>query len=350
MQPHRHLTILSVAFPLLPVGPGVGGGAEQILNLLDTGLVTAGHRSIVIAAEGSEVRGHLIETPAANSEITNEARADAQRKHAQAIEAVLAGTHVDLIHFHGLDFYEYQPANKLPKIATLHLPVNWYPGSIFDDCSIQLSCVSKTQASSAAWPGLPIVQNGIETQQYKCGDKRQHLLWLGRICPEKCAHIALRVAHRLDLPLIVAGPVHPFRDHELYFAGEIRPLLDEKRRYIGPVGVEAKVKLLSEACCLLIPSLVAETSSLVAMEAMASGTPAVAFRSGALPEIVEHGVTGFIVDSEEEMAAAVGKVATLAPETCRSRALDRFDARRMVNDYLELYQRVVDTFGAPRSG
>jgi glycosyltransferase involved in cell wall biosynthesis len=338
--------ILSVAFPLLPVSSSSGGGAEQILYLLERGIAAAGHRSIVIAAKGSHVRGDLIETPASTSEITNEVRLDAQRTHLQAIERVLNHTAVDLLHFHGLDFYAYQPPPKLPMLATLHLPLDWYPPSIFDG-SVQLNCVSRAQASSAQNVNWPVVENGIDTGQYGTNTgKRAHLLWLGRICPEKGVHIALRVARRLDLPMIIGGPVHPFREHETYFAEAVRPLLDSRREYIGPVALGTKVKLLSEAACLLIPSLVTETSSLVAMEAMASGTPVVAFRRGALPEVVEHGITGFLVDSEEEMAAAVKKIEMLSPQVCRSRALDRFDASRMIAEYLALYRRVIDARAA----
>lgn len=343
----RKFTILSVAFPLLPVGPGSGGGAEQILYLLERGLVDAGHRSIVVAANGSDVSGELLETPAANSEISDAVRTKAQQIHARIIEQVLAREKVDLIHFHGLDFYAYRPAQRLPMLATLHLPIDWYPSSALNS-AVQLNCVSKHQAGSASpVPCWPVVENGIDVRKYKAAsDKRNHLLWLGRVCPEKGTHIALGVAHRLDLPLIVAGPVHPFRDHQLYFAEKVRPLLDSKRRYIGPVNMEGKTRLLSEASCLLIPSLVAETSSLVAMEAIASGAPVVAFRSGALPEIVEHGITGLIVDSEEEMMAAIGNVSTLSPQVCRSRALERFDSKRMIGDYLDLYRRIINNFAS----
>lgn len=345
MRAPAKLTILSVAFPLLPVAPGSGGGAEQVLSLLERGIVKAGHRSIVVAAAGSEIVGRLIETPAANWEITEAARLDAQRRHAAAIQRVLDRTPVDLIHFHGLDFHRYLPPDRVPRLATLHLPAAWYPESIFNGAKVQLNCVSQTQASSAPRAGLPVVPNGIDTQRYKySAEKEQYLLWLGRICPEKGVHLALQAALHLDLPLIIAGPVHPFPDHEIYFEKEIRPLLDSKRRYIGPADGKTKIELLSKASCLLIPSLVAETSSLVAMEALASGTPVIAFRSGALPEIVEHGSTGLVVDSEDEMEAAVGEVSKISPDVCRSTALRRFEASRMIDDYLALYRQIIDSF------
>lgn len=345
MKNGSNLTVLSVAFPLLPVGSGSGGGAEQILYLLEKGLADAGHRSIVIATNGSKVCGELVETPASTSEITEAMRADVQRIHATKIAETLARTTIDLIHFHGLDFYNYVPPAKVPMLATLHLPLNLYPPSVFDG-KIQLNCVSQNQAMSIpSGHRCPVVENGIDIGQYKLGcEKRNCLLWLGRICPEKGVHIALNVAHHLDLPMIIAGPVHPFYDHQIYFSEKIRPLLDSKRRYAGPADMQKKTDLLSEALCLLVPSLIAETSSLVAMEAIASGTPVVAFRSGALPEIVEHGVTGFIVDSEEEMTRAIEDAVALSPQVCRSRAVERFDYRCMVARYLELYRELIDGF------
>lgn len=334
------MRILSVAYPLLPVGPDSAGGAEQILYLLERGVAYAGHACIVIAAQGSQVCGDLIATAAAQGEITDSQRLTAQQEHLRCINAALARYQIDLIHFHGLDFHSYLPAQRVPKLATLHLPPAWYPSSIFDHPELHLCCVSTSQAAvTPSKTTLPVVQNGIDVDKYQAAtSSRTHLLWIGRICPEKGAHLALEVAHRARLPAIVAGPVHPFHDHQVYFAKCVQPLLDEQRRYVGPVGLQPKVELLAQAICLLVPSLVAETSSLVAMEAISSGTPVIAYRSGALPEVVDHGTTGFIVDSQDQMLAAIERIGELSPATCRNVAQRRFDAVRMVRDYLKLYE------------
>jgi len=340
------LTIMSVAYPLLPVCSSSGGGSEQIVHTLDQGLVRAGYRSIVIAARGSVVNGELIETPAAPAEITDSVREDAQQAHRYQIELVLNHHRVDLIHFHGLDFLAYRPRFHPPShLATLHLPLTWYPSTLFEEPGLFLNCVSKNQARSEADAEmLPVVPNGIDVEKFQvCINKQEHLLWLGRVCPEKGAHVALRVAHRLNTPLIVAGPVHPFSAHKMYFKEQIEPLLDDQRCYIGPVDTKRKAELLANARCLLVPSLVAETSSLVAMEAISSGTPVVAFRSGALPEIIDDGLTGFIVQSEEEMAQAVLRTGCISPATCRAKAETRFAADRMCQDYFKLYDRILSS-------
>jgi glycosyltransferase involved in cell wall biosynthesis len=342
------MNVLSVGYPLFPVSADSAGGAEQILFLLERGLVEAGHRSIVIAAQGSRVRGQLVETPAAAGEITDAVREHAQRAHAACIQRVLEQLPVDLVHFHGLDFSTYLPARPIPTIATLHLPLAWYPPSIFDrqkiggGQKIALCCVSESQARTAPdGLRLPVVPNGTEVARYKADAVRcDYLLWLGRVCEEKGTDIALRVAHRLDLPLVVAGPVHPFAYHQTYFSERVAPLLDKKRRYVGAVALEQKIELLAEARCVLIPSLAAETGSLVAMEAISSGAPVIAFDSGALPEIVEHGVTGLIVSSEEEMAQAVKRSGEISPVRCRDEALRRFDPARMVEGYINLYRHL----------
>jgi glycosyltransferase involved in cell wall biosynthesis len=296
----------------------------------------------VIAAKGSVVSGCLISTPDANHEITEEVRQEAHRAHRKAIQSVLETNSIDLIHFHGLDFAEYIPANAPPMLATLHLPVDLYPRHIFQISRLTINFVSQSQAASHEDPIRgPVVCNGIDLSQYrKPANKDRFLLILARICPEKGIDVALRVAHRLGLELIVAGPVHPFAAHQAYFEQCVKPLLDDKREYIGSIGLRQKVDLLGRARCLLAPSSIAETSSLAAMEAIASGTPVIARRVGALPEIVNQGVTGFLVDSEEEMVHAVGRIDQITSERCRSTAASRFDGNRMVREYLSLYERL----------
>jgi glycosyltransferase involved in cell wall biosynthesis len=130
---------------------------------------------------------------------------------------------------------------------------------------------------------------------------------MGRICPEKGFHFALDAAKAANMPLKLAGSVSDFPEHRDYFETEIKPRLDASRQWIGAVCGDLKWQLLQSARCVLVPSLVAETASLVAREAMAAGTPVVAYPSGALCETIENGRTGFLVNNVEEMTQALAR-------------------------------------------
>lgn len=340
------MNVLSVGYPLFPVSTDSPGGAEQILAYIDRLLVGQGHRSLVMAAAGSHVSGMLIPTAAPNPELISEHdRQNAQAEYRTLLEGLLRQGLIDLIHFHGLDFHTYLPETSIPMLATLHLPMSWYPTHIFNLPGLQLNCVSQSQAGTS---GLPVVPNGIDTHYFfPEGEKGNYLLWLGRICPEKGVHLALRAAHELDLPLRVAGPVHPLAAHQDYYDKQVKPLLDGKRVHLGPVGREQKRELLRAARGLLVPSLVDETSSLVSMEAMSCGTPVIAYNSGALPEVVQHGVTGFIVESIEGILAAVRNLKEISGERCRSEAVRRFDVFEMGKGYMALHEAIMHRAAAP---
>ena len=343
------MTVLSVAYPLFPVHEDAAGGAEQILYLLDRQFCASGICSIVIAAGGSRVHGELVQTCGANGRI-DQPREQAQAEHAVTIARLLQERQVDLLHLHGLDFHTYLPKTEVPILATLHLPLEWYAPSVLQAHAIaktfSLNCVSKSQSGETR---LPVVTNGIDTRRYRpAASKGEYLLWLGRICPEKGVHLALEAAKAVSAPLLVAGPVHPFTTHQEYFRSEIEPLLNDERRYIGPVSGSRKRQLLAEARALLVTSTVAETSSLVAMEAASSGTPVVAINSGALSEVVHHGVTGWVVSSSGDLPGAIEQSSQISPLACRQHALAHFDADRMAADYLSLYSRILGTNCAPQ--
>jgi glycosyltransferase involved in cell wall biosynthesis len=330
------MLVLSVAYPLFPVSADSAGGAEQILSLLERGIVEAGHKSLVIAAPGSHVAGRLLPGLAAGDDITDEDQRTAQQTHRRLIEQTLQEYPVDVIHYHGLDFSSYAATSEVSAVATLHLPPSWYSPETFSRQDIAWVCVSHSQAASVPPEvEVTVIANGVDPIGPAPEADRKALLWLGRICPEKGPDIALRVAHRLDLPLVIAGPVHGFAFHQQYFRREVEPLLDERRTYAGPVGREQKAALLQQARAVLIPSLAPETSSLVAMEAISAGTPVVAYDSGALPEVVEHGTTGFIVRNETEMAEALLQVDKLTAQPWRHAA------ETMVKQYMGLYERVM---------
>jgi CelD/BcsL family acetyltransferase involved in cellulose biosynthesis len=341
----KPLTILSVAYPLAPVSIDAVGGAEQILAALDRGLTEAGHRSIVVAAEGSQVSGVLVPIPRRHGVL------DEDTKHRARLDTRVAITHAleqfqpDLVHLHGIDFHEYLPPPGPPVLVTLHLPPDWYPPEVFSLSRPRtyLHCVSAAQRACCPAQAklLPDIANGVAIPDGNPAAKQDYALALGRICPEKGFHLALDAGTTAGVPVYLAGQVYAYEAHQRYFEDEIAPRLSpDRHRFLGPVGVTRKRELLAQARCVLVPSLVAETSSLVAMEALAAGTPVIAFRSGALPEIVEHGRTGLLVDDAGGMSDALKQIDEISPAECRRAARERFSRDRMIARYLNVYEQL----------
>lgn len=341
------LTVLSIAYPFASVSLDATGGAEQILAILDEELVSRGHRSIVVACEGSQICGELVPAPRPLGELDDRYRESLHFRYRRLIDEAIDAHRPDIVHMHGVDASAYLPETGPPILVTMHLPPSFYADGAFsalEDRGAFLNCVSKSQRR--AFPDISRMQspveNGIRVDDYEYGATREpFVLALGRICPEKGYHLALDAARLAKAPMLLAGQVFPYEAHDRYFLSEVVPRLDLERRFIGPIALEQKRRLLGEARCLLIPSLVEETSSLVAMEALASGTPVIAYRSGALLDIIEDGVTGFLVESAEEMAEAIHRVNAIDEARCRQIAEARFSARSMASRYIELYERIL---------
>ena len=349
----RRLRILYVAYPMLAVSENSCGGAEQMLWALEGEIARRGHHTAVAACDGSRISGTLLATGAAPREQDRFEQREAE--HTARILAYLgrvqqSSQRYDVVHDESGWFWRHASEVDAPVLATLHLPRSFHPAGAFDQLppNLLFNCVSDTQLRTfAELPRLVgVVRNGIRLELFPPTRARRedYLLWMGRICPEKGAHVAIEVARRAGLPLAIAGDVYPFSYHQAYFECEIRPHLSERMpivRYAGPPGFEEKLDLLRRARALLLPSLVDETSSLVAMEAMACGTPVVAFRRGAIPEIVRDGVTGLLVNTVEEMVRAVGGVGEINPLTCRTHIEANFSASCMAAEYERLYEDVI---------
>jgi glycosyltransferase involved in cell wall biosynthesis len=345
------LTVLSVAYPFAPVRPDTAGGAEQVLLSLDRALVRAGHRSMVVGCRGSTPAGFLVEIPRIRGCIDESARHEAHETLRDVLHRTIRQENIDIVHMHGIDFPAYLPQSGAPVLATLHLPPAWYDlDGLRSGCpGVFFNCVSHSQeVSCPRLPGLlPYIENGVDAGAFTRNSRRgDYAVALGRICPEKGYHIALEAAKMAGIPLFIAGEVFPYESHRRYFSEQILPFLDGRRhRFVGRVDFDRKRRLLAGAICLLVPSLVPETSSLVAMEALASGTPVIAFPAGALVDIVEDGKTGFLVQNAREMAKAIGRINHIHPEACRASARERFPAERMTKTYLEVYRCI--TSGSP---
>jgi glycosyltransferase involved in cell wall biosynthesis len=346
------LTILNVAYVFAPVRPDTAGGAEQVLSALDHALMTAGHRSLVIACAGSNTAGELISADPLPAKFTDQLRRQAQRRHRDLIAEALRRSPVDVVHCHGYDFAEYLPPPGVPVLVTLHLPVDHYPPEALSESrpGRYFNCVSAAQRQTfpANAAMLPEILNGVPVSQLAARHaKRRFALAMGRVCPEKGFHLALDAAAAARMPLLLAGQVFPYADHERYFAEEIRPRLGPQSRFLGNLDFARKRRFLTAAHCLLMPSQIAETSSLVAMEAIACGTPVIAFPAGALCEIIEPGVTGFLVRDANEMAEAIAAVGSIDRERCRAIACRRFTLERMIASYFGFYHKLAGLHPSP---
>jgi glycosyltransferase involved in cell wall biosynthesis len=347
------LTVLQVSYPLAQVTPATAGGAEQVLLTLDQMLVKHGHRSIVLAPAGSRCHGLSVPVCIPTGVLDLRAKAEARRLFKQELERVLARFAIDLVHMHGIDFAAYLPDHDVPVVISLHLPLEWYtPGSLRRRENTYFVCVSHAQRRSApaGFESDCVIPNGVSLDRFRpLARTGNYLLAMGRVCPEKGLHLAIEAAEQAQTNLILAGSIFEYPEHRSYFDSAIAPHLGERVRFVGAVGGDRKRSLLAGARCLLLPSQANETSSLLAMEAMACGTPVIAWRSGALPEIVSPGRTGFLVGSVETMAEAIRQADTIDREECRREAERRFEASKMVSQYLDLYKRVVGAVSEPEA-
>jgi glycosyltransferase involved in cell wall biosynthesis len=341
------LKILYIAYPLLPLTDDIAGGAEQVLLTVAREISARGHEVTIAAANGSIVPGSLLATGEPSTRNDDFERRKAE--HEAAIMDHLANHDYDLVHDMSGSFWQQAGSVATPVLATLHLPPEYYPEGSFWNVPNDLlfNGVSDSQARRfsqvAGIEGLEVVTNGVVAERFPFSDSKQdYLLWLGRICEEKAPHIACDMAAELGMPLVLAGQVYPFSYHQQYFDRELAPRLASGNvRFINPPVRAEKLELLAGARALLITSCAEETSSLVAMEAMACGTPVVALRRGALPEVVRDSVTGFIADNFEGIRESLANIETIMPLACREHVLRRFSASRMANDYLRLYSEMV---------
>lgn len=271
----------------------------------------------------------------------------------QLLLALEYGADFDVVHSHiGAPAFVLAgvPAVRDRLLHTQHTPVTrdveWFvsrrPG-------LRFSTVSEFQARKLRAQGADAcdaIPNGIDMSTFDFQSIRRgdELLYIGRMEQQKGPDIAARVARALGRRLTLAGPM---TDRE-FFDAKIAPLLDDRVRYVGAVDHARKNELLGAAACLLMPSRWEEPFGLVAVEAMACGTPVVALRGGALPEVVEHGVSGIVADDENALAAGVAAATQLNRHEVRRRAERRFDIQDVAREYVDLYGRVAQDALAAR--
>jgi glycosyltransferase involved in cell wall biosynthesis len=357
--------ILYVAYPLLTVTEESAGGAEQVLWTLEREMARRGTLTTVAASAGSRVGGELFSTgePCTEPDDYERRRIEHEDRIVDLVrQRVREGMPFDLIHDKSGSFWRRAAEIDTPVLATLHLPRSFYPPLSFHDVppNVSFNCVSDSQARSFADLGAlsGVVANGIALDRFEPDSgadedrhthRREGLLWLGRICEEKAPHLALEIAARAGLPITLAGQVYPFSYHQQYFEREVVPRLRRmpNARLVCSPPAELKRRLLRDARALLITSLAEETSSLVAMEAAASGTPVIAFRRGALAEVVRDGVTGIMVEGVDDAAPALQQLSRISPVACVCYAWESFSASKMAGRYARLYERFVSEFPCP---
>jgi glycosyltransferase involved in cell wall biosynthesis len=335
------------------VPPKRYGGTERIVSFLTEGLVRRGHEVTLYASGDSQTRAELI--PIVPRALRPDGRDNSSAVYtALQLERLLAdASRFDLIHFH-TDHVHYSLARRMPTphVTTLHGRLDLPELQPFyrEFREIPLVSISNSQRQPlplANW--TQTVYHGLPLDAYRYHERPDdYLVFLGRISPEKRLDRAIEIARRAGLRLLVAAKLD--NNDRKYYEREIKPLLNDPRvRFIGEVNDAQKCELVGSARALLFPIDWPEPFGLVMIEAMACGTPVIAWRCGSVPEVVEHGVTGYIVDSMDGALEAVHRARALDRRGVRRGCERRFSVARMTDDYLRVYRRLTAEERRPAS-
>jgi glycosyltransferase involved in cell wall biosynthesis len=345
----EHMRIAMVAPLEMRVPPIAYGGTELVVSLLTEELVRRGHDVTLFASGDALTSAKLV--PACPWFLRGSGRDAGILTMLNVVSCLERAEQFDLIHNHTC-FEGLATAGlvRTPVLTTLHggLAGDWL--LLFDYYKGWYNTISYA-AKSLLPPKerlVGVIYNAIDCASYPFngGQREDYLLFLSRISHEKGPHLAIEVARRLQRRLIIAGNVHPV--DEAYFRTQVLPHVDgDMIRYVGEVGYSQKRDLLSSAYALLAPITWAEPFGLFMVEAMACGTPVVACHRGAAPEVVRHGLTGFVVHTLEEMVEAVHQIDCIDPKICREHVESNFDVPRMADDYLAAYQRILESSATP---
>jgi glycosyltransferase involved in cell wall biosynthesis len=355
------LRIAVVAPPFLPVPPPRYGGTERIVSVLAEGLHERGHEVTMFASGDSETATRLV--PLVPKALWKEGiPKDPDPIMARVVQKVEAhGDAFDLIHSH-IEWYGFDWArrSRTPIVATLHGRIDEGPAAQllprYPD--IPLIAISDRQRSfSPDQNWVATIHHGLPLGDAPVGTGAGgHLLFVGRITPEKGVDAAIEVARACGLPLFIAAKTADVHEVEHYEEVVVPAEKEGVVKYLGEVGPPARDRLFGAAIATLMLGDWPEPFGLVAVESMATGTPIIALRAGALPETVRHGIDGFIVDSVEEAVSLVPQIAALDRDRIRSDALKRFSAERMIDDYERVFIDLVggrvgreDAVSQPRS-
>jgi glycosyltransferase involved in cell wall biosynthesis len=335
-----------VWFPVPPTGYG---GIELVVSLLADGLVDAGHDVTLFASGDSLTKGKLAYVfERAPSELIG--KAIPELRHAMA--CYTRADEFDVINDHsGIPAAALGGLVDTPVVHTVHGPLDTHEAQdayrAIAKVAPDVGLISISENQRRPMPDLPwvaTIPNAIDLSLYPCKPHRgEYLLFLGRFSPDKGAHRAISVAMELEMPLKLAGKNREPKERQ-YFAEFVEPHLGRGGiEYLGEVSHGEKVELLQDARATLFPIEWEEPFGLVMVESMACGTPVIATRHGAVPEVIEHGRSGIIVDSYRQMAEALEQADELDPYECRRYVEELFAPERMVNDYVNTYRAALST-------
>jgi glycosyltransferase involved in cell wall biosynthesis len=331
-----------VWFPVPPTGYG---GIEWVVALLADGLVEAGHEVTLFASGDSRTKARLV---AVYEEAPSHRIGTSLPELRHALTCYERAGEFDVVNDHsGLPAAALGGAVETPVVHTVHGPLDGEAGPIYEQIARvvpELGLISLSLNQRRPKPDLPWVANcpnALDLDAYPVHPHRgDYLLFLGRMSPDKGCHRAIEVARETGLPLKIAGKLREPLEKE-YFESTVRPNLGWGMEYLGEVSHEEKVDLLQNARATLFPIEWEEPFGLVMIESMACGTPVVATRYGAVPEVIEHGQSGIIVDDYRDMAKALEDADRLDPLACRAYVERRFSSERMVADYVAAYELMI---------
>jgi glycosyltransferase involved in cell wall biosynthesis len=326
------------------VPPLLYGGTERVVSHLVEELVQQGHHVTLFASGDSQTAANLV--PVCERALRLDTKChDSLAHHIIMLDEVYRrAADFDIIHFH-VDYLHFPIScrMRIPNITTLHgrLDLPELPAVYRQFADMPVISISDSQRRpipQANW--LSTVYHGLPVNLFSLQEKPDdYLAFLGRVSPEKGLDRAIEVAIRVGMPLKIAAKVDKV-DKE-YFERKIKPMLDHPLiEYIGEIGEKEKQDFLGGARALLFMIDWPEPFGLVMIESMACGTPVVALRRGSVPEVLRHGVTGFIVDSPEEAVEAVRSIDIVPRAGCRNEFERRFTAARMASDYVDVYTQV----------
>lgn len=329
------------------VPPQSYGGTERVVSYLTEELVRQGHEVTLFASGDSVTRAELVPVTRRSLRLSSSGT-DHLAHHVVMLETVARrADEFDLIHYH-IDFLHYPLSRRLETVhlTTLHGRLD-LPDlvALYEEFpEMPVVSISNAQRDPLPWINwISTVHHGIPHNLYSFQPgPGNYLAFVGRISPEKRVDRAIEIARRSSIPLKIAAKVDPV--DVVYFEREIRTLLEDPLvEYLGEVGDREKNVLLGGASALLFPIDWPEPFGLVMIEAMACGTPVIAYNHGSVPEIIEEGISGYVVSNLDEAVAAVGKVPSLDRRQVRAAFEARFTADRMARDYVDVYERLLET-------